>query len=245
MAVNNSLVKSKEEMMTIRYKAGEEEVKLSPTIVKNYLVSGNPEKVTDQEIVMFMNLCKFQHLNPFLKEAYCIKYGTAPATIVTGKTAFEKRADRCVDYEGFEAGVVVINLKGEIENRVGTLVIDGEQLVGGWCDVYHKKFKHPVKITVSLSEYIGKKSDGSVNSQWAAKPATMIRKVAKVQALREAFPEDFAGMYSAEEMNVDEPIDLPVESNEIVIDAGITSETAYREPEQSESVDDFAAIMEG
>ena len=39
----------------------------------------------------------------------------------------------------------------------------------------------------------------------------MIRKVALVQALREAFPEDFQGMYSAEEMNVVEPeADEPV-----------------------------------
>ena len=38
----------------------------------------------------------------------------------------------------------------------------------------------------------------------------MIRKVALVQALREAFPEDLAGMYSTEEMNVDDSI-LPVD----------------------------------
>lgn len=33
----------------------------------------------------------------------------------------------------------------------------------------------------------------------------MIEKVAKVRALREAFVEDLAGMYEAEEMNVDLP----------------------------------------
>lgn len=204
MAVQNNLVAKKENQMTIRYMAGEEEVKLSPTIVKKYLVSGNPEKITDQEIVMFMNLCKYQHLNPFLKEAYCIKYGNSPATIVTGKAALEKRANRCEGYEGFEAGVIVITAKGEIEKRVGTLVINGETLVGGWCDVWVSRFKKPVSVTVSLNEYISKKADGSINAQWSGKPATMIRKVAKVQALREAFPEDFEGMYSAEEMGVNE-----------------------------------------
>jgi len=39
-----------------------------------------------------------------------------------------------------------------------------------------------------------------------AETATMIRKVAKVQALREAFPEDFEGMYTAEA--TDEPVSL-------------------------------------
>lgn len=31
----------------------------------------------------------------------------------------------------------------------------------------------------------------------------MIRKVAKMQALREAFPDNFEGMYGAEEMNIE------------------------------------------
>ena len=47
------------------------------------------------------------------------------------------------------------------------------------------------------------KSDGTINGQWSRKPATMIRKVALTQALREAFPEDLGGMYASEEMGVD------------------------------------------
>ncbi|HAK9962793.1 TPA: phage recombination protein Bet, partial [Listeria monocytogenes] len=42
-----------------------EEVKLSGNIIRDYLVSGNAE-VTDQEIIMFLQLCKYQKLNPFL-----------------------------------------------------------------------------------------------------------------------------------------------------------------------------------
>ena len=70
---------------------------------------------------MFMNLCRFQHLNPFLREAYLIKYGSQPATIVTGKAALEKRAARCRNFEGFEAGVVVVSRAGEsgMEDFVG------------------------------------------------------------------------------------------------------------------------------
>lgn len=237
MAVQNNLVKQAQQKnpLEIRFMAGSEEVKLTPDTVKRYLVSGDPNNVTTQEIVMFMNLCKFQHLNPFLREAYLIKYGSQPATIVTGKSALEKRASRCQGYEGFDAGVVVINLSGELENRSGTLVLDGEQLVGGWCDVYVAQFKKPVKAVVSLNEYIGRKKDGSINSQWSGKPATMIRKVAKMQALREAFPEDFAGMYSAEEIESGDIPEEPIEQ-EIIIDSP---------PEQGEQSNDFADIMEG
>ncbi len=38
----------------------------------------------------------------------------------------------------------------------------------------------------------------------------MIRKVALVQALREAFPGTLGGMYVAEERGIDEPIDVGV-----------------------------------
>jgi len=66
-------------------------IALSPMIVKQYLVNGDEGKITDQEIQMFLELCKYQQLNPFLREAYLIKYGNAPATMVTGKETFLKR----------------------------------------------------------------------------------------------------------------------------------------------------------
>ena len=213
MAVSNTLAGRQQQKnpMVITFAAGEEQVKLSPQIVRNYLVSGSPETVTEQEIVMFMNLCRFQHLNPFLREAYLIKYGSQPATIVTGKAALEKRAARCRNFEGFEAGVVVVSRAGELEYRPGSLVLDGEELVGGWCDIHVTGFKVPVRAVVSMSEYVGRKKDGTVNAQWQGKPATMIRKVAKKQALREAFPEDFQGMYSAEELGAGDLPDMPVQ----------------------------------
>ena len=47
---------------------------------------------------------------------------------------------------------------------------------------------------------IGKKKSGEVNSQWSGKPATMIRKVAVAQILKEAFPDENAGLYVPEEI---------------------------------------------
>ena len=72
---------------------------LTADTVKNYLVSGNGN-VTDQEVLMFIELCKAQHLNPFIREAYLIKFGSSPANIVVGKDVFVKRAHRNPDYEG-------------------------------------------------------------------------------------------------------------------------------------------------
>lgn len=176
-------------------------------------------------------------LESIFTRSYLIKYGNQPATIVTGKAAFEKRAARCDKYKGFDAGVVVYSPDIGIENRTGTIVLPDEQLLGGWAEVYVDGYDKPVKASVSLDEYIGKKKDGTINAQWASKPATMIRKVAKMQALREAFPDNFEGMYGAEEMNIEEPI------GNAPIDAELY-ESPVQEPALENEIDDFTSLME-
>ena len=217
MAVNNTLVKAKANETAITFTAGNDTVKLSPAIIKKYLVSGDANTVTDQELMMFMMMCKGNHLNPWNREAYCMKYGTQPATMVIGKDAFMKRASGSPEYDGMTSGIVVLNNEtGEIEYRTGTIVIDDqEKIIGGWAEVFRKDRTHSTRIEVSFTEYAGRKKDGSLNNQWATKPATMIRKVAQVQALREAFPESLSNLYTSEEQGVDEPtgtvIEQPVE----------------------------------
>lgn len=57
MAVSNSLAKKAEtKEQVVEYMAGGMAVKLTPSIVRNYLVSGDKERVTIQEVAMFMNL---------------------------------------------------------------------------------------------------------------------------------------------------------------------------------------------
>lgn len=166
------------------------DVVITPQDVKNTLCPA----ANDKEIAMFLELCRAQRLNPFIKDAYLVKYGSAPASIITGKEVFTKRANANKNYEGFEAGVTFI-ANGKVQHREGSAVYKeaGEVLVGGWCRVFVKGRK-PFYDEVTLAEY----STGKSN--WAKMPATMIRKVALVHCLREAFPDDFQGLYAAEEM---------------------------------------------
>lgn len=206
MAVGNALTKKPvQRAETTEYMANGMKVTLTPGTVKNYLVSGDKDRVSDQEVAMFINLCRFTGLNPWLREAYCIKYGNEPATLVVGKDAYFKRAESNENYDGMEAGIIVQDEEGEISYRPGTLKLKGEILVGGYAEVFRKDRSHSFRIEVSFDEYAGRKKDGTLNSQWSKKPATMIRKVAAVQALREAFPQSFAGMYVAEETGAAEP----------------------------------------
>lgn len=239
MAVQNTLAKKEVKKNEVKVVANGEEFTLTPETVKAYLVSGNRDLVTMQEVVMFMNLCRFQHLNPWLKEAYLIKYSqNDPAALVTGKDAFLKRAEGEENYDGFEAGIIVQGEGGEVIYRNGSFKLPSESLVGGFAEVFRKDRDHSFRAEVSFEEYAARKKDGSLNSQWSKKPTTMIRKVALVQALREAFPGTLGGMYSAEEKGVDEPIDVDV--TEILQEAQEAQQSAQESATEQYEQQSFA-----
>ena len=124
--------------------------------------------------------------------------------MVTSKEALLKRAMRNPRYKGHEAGVIVRNTEsGKIEYRKGSFVLDDEELIGGWAKTYVEGYSVPIEAAVSFREYAGLKNDGTLNSMWAGKPGTMIRKTALVSSLREAFPEDLGGLYASEEVGVE------------------------------------------
>jgi len=98
--------------IAVTYNVGDNEVKLTPKTVVEYLTNGN--NITLPEFKMFSELCKARGLNPFLKEAYIIKYGNNPAQIVVGKDAILKRAILHPQFDGREQGVIVLNSDGDI-----------------------------------------------------------------------------------------------------------------------------------
>lgn len=206
--------KTKKEIEVV-YEADGEQIRLTPSIVQNYIV-GTDAQITMPEFKFFTSLCKARGLNPFLKEAYCIKYGKDPAQIVVGKDAVLKRAIKNPNYDGMESGVIVQNKEtSEIIERKGTFYLrDSENLVGGWAKVYRKDWQHPTYCSVAFDEVAQKKNDGKLNFNWSGKGATMVEKVAKVRALRETFVEEVGGMYAAEEMGVD--LSSETQSQEIV-----------------------------
>lgn len=196
---------SKQEIV-VKYKIDDNEIKLTPKSVQEYIVGNDNGKITMPEFKLFTELCKVRKLNPFLKEAYLIKYNdSTPATIVVGKDAIIKRAVLNPAFNGMESGIIITNENNEVIERPGTFKLPKEELVGAWAKVYRKDWEYPIYQSVSLSESIQTKKSGEANSNWTKQPSVMLEKVAKVRALREAFVEDLSGMYEAEEMNVDLP----------------------------------------
>ena len=202
--------------LTVVYEVEGQKIKLTPSIVQQYIVGTNA-KITLQEFKLFTELCKVRKLNPFLREAYLIKYkeGT-PAQLVVGKDAILKRAVLNPNYDGMESGIIIKKDDGKIEERQGTFKLEDEQLVGGWARVYRKDWSHPTYSSVSFNEVAQKTGQGQLNSNWANKGATMVEKVAKVRSLRETFVEDLGGMYEAEEVEQELPVDTIETQAEII-----------------------------
>lgn len=186
-----------------RYESAYGLVELTPETVTRYLKRGNKD-LTEQEIRLFIELCKYQKLNPFIGEAYAIKFGDE-FQMVIGYDTYKRRAEENPAYRGRKSGIVVLR-GSQVVQKEGTCLYPGEELIGGWCRVY-RQMANGQEIEeykeVSLAEYDKKMAN------WKSKPCTMIEKVAVSQALRAAFPKDYTSLYTAEEMGTPEQYTTP------------------------------------
>ena len=224
------ITKQEEKNPKVTYDVAGQEVTLSFRIIKDYLTKGNGA-VSDQDLMQFMSVCKFNQLNPFLNEAYLIKFGDKPAQMVVSKEALMKRAEANKEYEGIRAGLILLR-EGKITEVEGAFYLKDDEILGAWAEVYRKDRKFPIVAKIPLSEY------DKNQSTWNEKKATMITKVAKVQALRDAFPAQLGAMYTSEEQGV-----IDIEATEVtprkVIDTKITQQEEPTEQKQTAEEVDF------
>jgi phage recombination protein Bet len=253
-------------MQIVKYKAENgREVQLTPETVLGYIVSGDGSP-SPKEVVAFMAMCQARKLDPLAGDAYMVSYKSsrgAKTSVIVSKDYYLQTACRQPDFDGFEAGVVVAHHGGVLERRTGSLVSANqarETLVGGWAKVYSKNRSHPSEAVVSLAEYSTGRSMWKPAGQ-GGKPATMIRKVALVQALREMYPAQFVGLYDKAEMgdapDRPAPQEVPVQAVETVpepprdarppVDEAVPVE-AYEgacEPDEEQEAQEAVIVEEG
>lgn len=165
---------------------------------------------TDAETAMLLELAARYELDPFSGEIYAAKMGSRDGAggsmaIMVGKNGMLKVANREPAFSGLRADTVY---KGdsfkvthgaegvEVEHswEVGDAARGKADIIGAWALVYREDRGAPVFFWADFATY------NKGKATWAQYPATMIRKVAVANALREAF--SLSGLYDEAEMGV-------------------------------------------
>lgn len=187
------------------------------------------ESVTEKEVFMFLNMCKYLRLNPFLREIYLVKYRGAPATFVISYQTLLRRVSQDPNFDGYE-----VKIEGAIPDMTGT------------ATVYRKDRSKPVVVSVKYSEAVKKTLDftGKVvpTKMWQEMPEWMLRKVALARALREAFPNAIGNGVVSDAEVIDgagnptsESPETPAETKEALEPASETPEAPSPESEPEPS----------
>jgi len=158
---------------------------------------------TDTELSLFIEICKSTGLNPFKKEIWFIKTkgkkykdemgnwqeGAARLQIMTGINGFLAIANNHPQFDGLECEVFY--------------AADKRTPLSAVVKVHRKDRKFPSVATALWHEYYKPNKYGNVGI-WEQIPSIMIAKCAKSLALREAFPQELNGLYTQEEMSVED-----------------------------------------
>ena len=187
----------------------------------------HPTPCTDEEFVKFIYLSYKYKFDPIEGYIQCIKYKSkdgknVPATIFLGKDALLAIVSRQKTFIGIQAGVFYRNPNIIVQqNSAGapgesptysTYKSDkvAKPLLYGYAIIYRSDRCCPIYVEVAAREY------HRGNDVWNTKIETMIKKVAISQCSDMAYPEEFTGVFMAEEFDMETDIDgniIPVMPN--------------------------------
>lgn len=148
----------------------------------------------DEDLLLFLYVCKRVSLDPLTKQIYAVfrwdsRQGREVMTVQTGIDGMRLVAQRTGEYAGQDD----IKYLPEDESTPNP--------TKATCTVYKTIKGQKVAFTASArwSEYVQTK-DGKPMGMWAKMPYNQLGKCAEALALRKGFPNELAGIYSAEEM---------------------------------------------
>lgn len=170
--------------------------------------AGQPPEVAPRATIeAFLQLCQITGLNPFIRQIYCIERGGKWGTEVSIDGA-RIVAHRTREFEGYDE-ISFSTDGGDTWSDSFRATEDAPFPTHARVGVYRKGFRKAVtsvarweSFAVYHDEWKGGSKTGNklLGDMWAKMPDVMLSKVAEMQALRRAFPNDLAGVYVAEEM---------------------------------------------
>lgn len=155
---------------------------------------------TDDELRLFLEVCKSKRLDPFSKQIHAVKRWDSGLrrevmSFQVGIDGFRALAERSGRYAGQDAPVWC-----GLDGQWVDVWLAQQPPVAAKMSVYKTGFQGPVTRIALFKEYVQTNKEGSPNSMWAKMPAAQLAKCAEALALRAAFPEELTGLYTHEEM---------------------------------------------
>lgn len=160
---------------------------------------------SDDEFKLFMEVCRHTKLDPIFKQIYPVKRWDSKlsrnvTTYQTSIDGYRLIADRTGRYMPgpeptwqYDDKGVLISATAYVKKLAGD---------GSW---------HVIAATAFYDEYCQRTKDGKPTSMWLTMKRNQLAKCAESLALRKAFPAELSGVYTKEEMDQSEIIDVKVE----------------------------------
>jgi phage recombination protein Bet len=176
---------------------------------------------SDDELKLFLEVCKGKGLNPFTRQIYAIVRRSGDSkkmTIQTGIDGYRLLAARSGKYAG-QLGPQWCDKDGQ---WIDVWLAD-EPPAASRVAVLHRDFKEPLWRVAKYKSYV-QVYNGKPSDLWNKMPEVMLAKCAEALALRAGFPEELSGIYTREEMmQADSENDLPAQvlAQETVIETEV------------------------